>query len=62
MQAHDIRARHERRPKATTDCEHDLPVALNLLDLVIDALCTAYNRRRRHSARAHVSPAQHHAA
>jgi len=32
MRAHDIRARHMRRYKATTDSKHDLPVAPNLLD------------------------------
>ncbi len=32
MQQNDIRARHKRRYKATTDSRHDLPVAPNLLD------------------------------
>ncbi len=32
MQAHGIRGRHKRRYKATTDSNHDLPVAPNRLD------------------------------
>ena len=32
MKAHNIRARHKRRFKATTDSKHSLPVALNLLN------------------------------
>lgn len=32
MKQNDIRARHKRRYKATTDSKHDLPVAPNLLD------------------------------
>jgi putative transposase len=31
MREHDIRARHKRRWKATTDSKHDLPVAANLI-------------------------------
>ena len=31
MKEHDIRAKHKRRYKATTDSKHDLPVAPNLL-------------------------------
>jgi len=31
MREHDIRARHKRRWKATTDSQHDLPVAANLI-------------------------------
>lgn len=31
MKAHGIRARHKRRYQATTDSQHDLPVAANLL-------------------------------
>ena len=32
MHDHNIRARHKRRYKATTDSKHNLPVARNLLD------------------------------
>jgi putative transposase len=32
MREHDIRARHKRRFKATTDSKHDLPVAANVLE------------------------------
>ena len=32
MREHEIRARHKRRFKATTDSKHNLPVAANLLD------------------------------
>jgi putative transposase len=32
MREHDIRAKHKRRYKATTDSKHDLPVAPNRLD------------------------------
>jgi putative transposase len=32
MREHDIRARHKRRYKATTDSKHSLPVAANLLE------------------------------
>jgi len=32
MRQNDIRAKHKRRYKATTDSKHDLPVAPNLLD------------------------------
>ena len=32
MREHDIRAKHKRRYKATTDSKHDLPIAPNLLD------------------------------
>ena len=32
MKQHGIRARHQRRYKATTDSRHDSPVAPNLLD------------------------------
>jgi putative transposase len=39
MRAHDIRARHKRRYKATTDSKHDLPVAPNLLDRNFSPAC-----------------------
>ena len=32
MREHDIRARHKRRFKVTTDSKHNLPIAPNLLD------------------------------
>ena len=32
MSTHNVRARHKRRYKATTDSKHNLPVARNLLD------------------------------
>ncbi len=32
MRKNDIRARHKRRYKATTDSRHDLPIAANVLD------------------------------
>jgi putative transposase len=32
MKEHDIRAKHKRRYKATTDSKHALPVAANVLD------------------------------
>jgi len=32
MGEHDIRARHKRRFKATTDSKHDLPAAANVLE------------------------------
>ena len=32
MREHNVRARHKRRYKATTDSKHSLPVAQNLLD------------------------------
>src|ERR1700675_4041757 len=32
MREHEIRARHKRRYKATTDSKHDLPIAPNVLE------------------------------
>lgn len=39
MRRHDIRARHKRRYKATTDSRHDSPVAPNLLDRNFEPNC-----------------------
>jgi putative transposase len=36
MKEHDIRAKHKRRYKATTDSKHALPVAANVLDQRFD--------------------------
>src|SRR5207247_11176724 len=47
MRENDLRGRHKRRFKATTDSKHSLPVAPNRLkELVIDALRMAWFRRR----------------
>lgn len=40
MRDHGIRAKHKRRYKATTDSKHAMPVAPNLLDRTLYAICT----------------------